>query len=90
MRPEIISSLIAGGSEGGGGQTRLSIISSVALKMPAKSGGSVLEDLIIIQRASSSCNTLSKYIMSKSDTIAPFITMISSPFIIPKMGIDTT
>ena len=30
------------------------------------------------------CNTDSKYIISRSDTIAPFITMISSPLIIPK------
>lgn len=34
IRPEIISSLITGGSEGGGGQTKLSIMSSVDLIMP--------------------------------------------------------
>lgn len=34
-------------------------------------------------RESSSCNTLSKYIMSRSDTIAPLITIISSPLMIP-------
>lgn len=83
IRPEIISSLMTGGSEGGGGQTRLSIISSVALMMPARSGGSVREERIIMQRASSSCRTLSRYIMSKSLTIAPLITMISSPLMIP-------
>lgn len=39
--------------------------------------------LIIMTRESSSCNTLSKYIISRSDTIAPLITIISSPLIIP-------
>lgn len=39
--------------------------------------------LIIMHNACSSCNTLSKYIISKSDTIAPLITIISSPLIIP-------
>lgn len=33
---------------------------------------------------SSSCKTLSKYIISRSDTMAPLITMISSPLIIPE------
>lgn len=46
MRPEIISSLIMGGSEGGGGQTIDSIISSVERKMPARSGTSTRDDLI--------------------------------------------
>lgn len=45
ISPEIISSLIIGGSDGGGGQTNDSIISSVDLKIPARSGGSTLEDL---------------------------------------------
>jgi hypothetical protein len=36
-----------------------------------------------MQRASSSCRTLSRYIMSRSLTIAPLITMISSPLMIP-------
>lgn len=83
MSPEIISSLITGGSDGGGGHTKLSIMSSVARKIPAKSGGSVRDDRIIIQRANSSWSTLSRYIISKSDTIAPFITIISSLFMIP-------
>lgn len=39
--------------------------------------------LIIMHSACSSCNTLSKYIISKSDTIAPLITIISSLLIIP-------
>lgn len=39
--------------------------------------------LIIMHRANSSCSTLSMYIISKSDTIAPLITMISSPLIMP-------
>lgn len=34
INPEIISSLITGGSDGGGGQTRLSIMSSVERIMP--------------------------------------------------------
>lgn len=45
MRPEIISSEIRAGSPGGGGQTNLSMMSSVALSKPANSGGSVLDDL---------------------------------------------
>ena len=83
MRPVIISSLITGGSVGGGGHTRLSIMSSVTLMIPERSGGSVLEERIIMHRANSSWSTLSRYIMSKSLTIAPFITMISSLLIIP-------
>lgn len=39
--------------------------------------------LIIMTSESSSCNTLSKYIISRSDTIAPLITIISSPLIMP-------
>lgn len=89
MSPEIISSLMTGGSEGGGGHTKLSMMSSVARRIPARSGGSVLDDRIIIHKANSSWSTLSKYIMSRSDTMAPFITMISSPFIIPA-GEDRT
>lgn len=41
-------------------------------------------------RDSSSCNTLSKYIISRSDTIAPLITIISSPLIIPGTEMQTT
>lgn len=41
----IISSLIAGGSLGGGGHTSESIISSVTRMMPTRSGGSVRDDL---------------------------------------------
>lgn len=84
MRPDIISSLITGGSVGGGGHTRLSISISVDRKMPgARSGGSVRADLIIIHSDNSSCSTDSRYIMSRSLTIAPLITMISSLLIIP-------
>lgn len=88
IKPEIISSLITGGSEGGGGQTKLSIMSSVTRIIPVRSGGSVREDLIIIQRPTSSCNTLSRYIMSRSLTIAPLITMISSPLMIPESRVS--
>lgn len=45
ISPVIISSLITGGSEGGGGHTRESIISSVTRIMPTRSGGSVREEL---------------------------------------------
>ena len=38
---------------------------------------------IMRQRASSSCRTLSMYIMSRSLTMAPLIIMISSLFIMP-------
>lgn len=132
----IISSLIAGGSLGGGGHTSDSIISSVTRIIPTRSGGSVRDDLkiihnghhwkqihtffffvslccstswtcthvcslkcwrkreikenligsnylIIMHRANSSCKTLSMYIISKSDTIAPLITIISSPLMMP-------
>lgn len=34
IKPDIISSLITGGSDGGGGQTKLSIMSSVDLIIP--------------------------------------------------------
>lgn len=34
-------------------------------------------------RDCSSCNTLSRYIMSKSETIAPLMTIISSPLMMP-------
>lgn len=46
IKPDIISSLIIGGSDGGGGHTIDSIISSVDRKMPARSGGSTRDDLI--------------------------------------------
>lgn len=39
--------------------------------------------LIIMHKACSSWSTLSKYIMSRSETIAPFITIISSPLMTP-------
>lgn len=42
----IISSLITGGSVGGGGQTNESIMSSVTRNIPPRSGGSVRDDLI--------------------------------------------
>lgn len=46
IRPEIISSLITGGSEGGGGHTSDSIMSSVDRITPdTRSGGSVRDDL---------------------------------------------
>lgn len=45
MRPEIISSLMTGGSVGGGGQTSESIRSSVTRIMPTSSGGSVRDEL---------------------------------------------
>ena len=40
--------------------------------------------LIIMHKACSSCRTLSKYIISRSDTMAPLITMISSLLMIPE------
>lgn len=106
ISPEIISSLITGGSDGGGGHTIESIISSVDRMIPTRSGGSVRDDLlqkwevfirfmfhrsldhfmpylIIMHKACSSWSTLSKYIMSRSETIAPFITIISSPLMTP-------
>ena len=43
---EIISSFMED-SEGGGGQTRLSMISSVVFMSEARSGGSVLDDLFM-------------------------------------------
>lgn len=46
MSPDIMSSEMTGGSVGGGGQTRESMMSSVAARItPANSGGSVREDL---------------------------------------------
>ena len=45
IRPDIISSLITGGSDGGGGHTSESIISSVTRIIPTRSGGSVRDDL---------------------------------------------
>lgn len=45
IKPVIISSLITGGSDGGGGQTRESIMSSVTRIMPPRSGGSVRDEL---------------------------------------------
>lgn len=38
---------------------------------------------IIMLSDCSSCSTLSKYIISRSDTIAPLMTIISSPLIMP-------
>lgn len=46
IRPEIISSLITGGSDGGGGHTNDSIMSSVDRITPIRSGGSVRDDLL--------------------------------------------
>ena len=43
----------------------------------------VRADRIIMQSEISSCKTDSRNIISKSLTIAPFITIISSPFMIP-------
>lgn len=49
MRPDIMSSEMTGGSLGGGGHTRESIISSVAARItPVSSGGSVRDDLCAI------------------------------------------
>lgn len=46
MSPDIMSSEMTGGSLGGGGHTRESIMSSVAARItPLSSGGSVLDDL---------------------------------------------
>lgn len=45
IKPDIISSLITGGSDGGGGQTNESIISSVTRLAFGSSGGSVRDDL---------------------------------------------
>lgn len=45
INPEICSSLIIGGSEGGGGHTNDSIMSSVERNMVDKSGGSTRDDL---------------------------------------------
>lgn len=45
IKPDIISSLITGGSDGGGGQTKESIISSVTRLGFGISGGSVRDDL---------------------------------------------
>lgn len=45
IKPDIISSLITGGSDGGGGHTNESIISSVTLLGFGSSGGSVRDDL---------------------------------------------
>lgn len=45
ISPEIISSLITGGSDGGGGHTSDSIMSSVDRITPTRSGGSVRDDL---------------------------------------------
>lgn len=50
IKPEIISSLIIGGSDGGGGHTNESIISSVTRMIPTKSGGSVRDDLRVHTR----------------------------------------
>ena len=52
MRPEIISSLITGGSDGGGEQTNESIMSSVTRIIPTRSGGSVRDDLFVCKNNS--------------------------------------
>ena len=102
MRLEIASSLKEL-SVGGGGQTRLSIISTFRSLPAITGGGSVrkklvldfgfkswlqiylpgLDDLSIMHRVNSSCKTDSINIISKSLTIAPLMTIISSPFIKP-------
>ena len=82
IRLEMISSVISW-SEGGGGQTRLSMRSSVVLNRHVTSGGSARQLRIIKESDSSSCNTDSMYIMSKSPTRAPLMTIISSPLMIP-------
>ena len=114
------SSLIASLSLGGGGQTKLSIMSSVAFfKVVMQSGASakcyiyllqtirkyhkvskycpemiekisngiipVLADRIIMQSEISSCKTDSRNIISRSLTIAPFNTIISSPLMTPEI-----
>ncbi len=43
----------------------------------------VLDDLIIMHSEISSCSTDSMNIMSRSLTMAPLITMISSPLMMP-------
>lgn len=46
MSPDIMSSEMTGGSVGGGGHTRESMMSSVAARItPVSSGGSVRDDL---------------------------------------------
>lgn len=45
IKPEIISSLIIGGSDGGGGHTIDSMMSSVVRIRPVNSGGSTRDDL---------------------------------------------
>lgn len=45
IRPDIISSLMTGGSDGGGGHTSESIMSSVTRIIPTVSGGSVRDEL---------------------------------------------
>lgn len=47
INPEIISSLMTGGSDGGGGQTNDSIMSSVERITHPNSGGSVRDDLVL-------------------------------------------
>ena len=83
MRLEIASSLKEL-SVGGGGQTKLSIISTFRSLPAMTGGGSGLDDLSIMHRVNSSCKTDSINIISKSLTIAPLMTIISSPFIKPK------
>lgn len=43
---------------------------------------------IIMHSAISSCRTLSRYIMSRSDTMAPLMTIISSPLMMPAWWIQ--
>lgn len=48
IKPEIISSLIIGGSDGGGGHTIDSMMSSVVRIRPVNSGGSTRDDLQVV------------------------------------------
>lgn len=50
IKPEIISSLMTGGSDGGGGQTNDSIMSSVERITHPSSGGSVRDDLVLNEK----------------------------------------
>lgn len=85
-----ISSVKTKGSAGGGGQTSWAIAASAAANAAANAGGSVLEERSMRQRESSSCSTDSIYIISRSDTMAPLITSISSPLIMPVNSYDYT
>lgn len=61
----------------------LTLLTNRGFELKRKSKSEKWKYLIIMTRESSSCSTLSKYIISRSDTIAPLITIISSPLIMP-------